>query len=364
MARNHAPGEYAVAYNSRNHWAVLSQLYGSVWNEVILYCLFNVGLTLFDYYVLDDIFEARGVVITDKAHGISIFFVSFLVVSRANMALSRYNQARDNLCTLFIKARDFYTGIACQTKACQTQEAKTWRNDLAYYTCLLVRLCMASFDYADEEIEPWTIGELKGKIKEQILRDNQITGDTGKWAHKPRTTKEETYRVPNAMAFHLRLALHDQADFLDADMGVGPVNRFNGLLEGVMGAYNNQVKIITTPMPFPLVQMARTMMFMWVFTLPIAIESDSSTVLIHCVVVFLLTFAFMGLETVSLELDDPFGHDENDLDNLGLAEYCVFENIYAVVRKVDGEEWATRVRENMKADGKDVPVTEGTALLA
>lgn len=27
----------------------------------------------------------------------------------------------------------------------------------------------------------------------------------------------------------------------------------------------------------------------------------------------------MGLETVSIELDDPFGDDENDFDNLGMA---------------------------------------------
>ena len=27
----------------------------------------------------------------------------------------------------------------------------------------------------------------------------------------------------------------------------------------------------------------------------------------------------MGLETVSIELDNPFGDDDNDFDNLGMA---------------------------------------------
>jgi hypothetical protein len=32
-----------------------------------------------------------------------------------------------------------------------------------------------------------------------------------------------------------------------------------------------------------------------------------------------LTYGFMGLETVSIELDNPFGDDDNDFDNLGMA---------------------------------------------
>jgi predicted membrane chloride channel (bestrophin family) len=32
-----------------------------------------------------------------------------------------------------------------------------------------------------------------------------------------------------------------------------------------------------------------------------------------------VTYGFVGLETVSIELDDPFGDDENDFDNLGMA---------------------------------------------
>lgn len=109
--------------------------------------------------------------------------------------------------------------------------------------------------------------------------------------------------------------------------------------------------------------MARTMMFMWVFTLPFALDSDASDIVAHCIVVFLLTFAFMGLETVSLELDDPFGHDENDLDNLGLAR-GVFEDIYSLINIVDGPGSAAKLHENMKSsDASDSPATEGTALL-
>lgn len=78
-------------------------------------------------------------------------------------------------------------------------------------------------------------------------------------------------------------------------------------------------KFMTTPFPFPLVQMARTFLFLYVYTLPFALLEDASDAVAHVLVIFLVTYGFVGLETVSIELDDPFGNDENDFDNLGMA---------------------------------------------
>ncbi len=46
-----------------------------------------------------------------------------------------------------------------------------------------------------------------------------------------------------------------------------------------------------------------------VYFLPFAFVMDESSILAHCVVVFFVTFAFIGLEAVAIEVDDPFGHD-------------------------------------------------------
>ena len=123
--------------------------------------------------------------------------------------------------------------------------------------------------------------------------------------------------------------------------------------------------MFTTPLPFPLVQMARTLMFLWVFTLPFALDSDKSSLGVHCITIFILTFAFMGVETVSLEMDDPFGHDENDFDNLGMAK-TVFEDVFHIINIVDGPEWAQKVRLEMKGEEEynDTPATEDKALLS
>lgn len=233
---------------------------------------------------------------------------------------------------------------------------------MAFYSCLLLRLAMAACDYEEERITPWDVPELHGEIREKILKSTQSKGHTSKWGFAKRTEMEEVQRVPFIMSQHLRIAIYDHTKYLKTEVSAPFMLKFNGLLDGFVSAYSNQEKMFKTPMPFPMVQMARTMMFLWIYTLPFALSSDSSTIYVHCVVVFLLTYAFMGLETVSLELDDPFGHDENDFDNLGMAK-TVFEDVINAIDIVDGPEWAFKVRVNMKGSYDDIP-GESSSLLS
>ena len=106
-------------------------------------------------------------------------------------------------------------------------------------------------------------------------------------------------------------------------------------------------KFMTTPVPFPLIQMARTFLFLYIFTVPFVLLSDESSVLAHCFTIFLLTYGFMGLEVVAIELDNPFGDDPNDFDCLALA-HTAFEDIYLFTRDCDGPEWADLLLDRMR----------------
>lgn len=223
---------------------------------------------------------------------------------------------------------------------------------IAYYSCLLLRLMMAACDYKSEGIYPWTIPELHGYIKEELLKHNQITGLTSKWGHAKRTEREEVYRIPITMCHFLRIALTDNEKYLQNDCSGLPIGRFNSIVDNLNHAYCAQKRVHITPPPFPMVQMSRTITFVWVFLLPVVLMEDESSVMAHCFVVFFVTFAFIGLELVAIEVDDPFGHDDNDIDNMGLA-LSVFEDVYNIINLVDGEEWAYKVRYNMKSCEQD-----------
>ncbi len=55
-------------------------------------------------------------------------------------------------------------------------------------------------------------------------------------------------------------------------------------------AYHGLVKMIDTPFPFPLAQMNRTFLFMWVFTLPWVLYNDSIKTPALVLFVFFITY--------------------------------------------------------------------------
>jgi Bestrophin, RFP-TM, chloride channel len=63
--------------------------------------------------------------------------------------------------------------------------------------------------------------------------------------------------------------------------------------------------------------MSRTFIFFYIYTLPSALLTASSTPIADLVVLFIVTYGFIGLELISVELDDPFGDDVIDFDTLG-----------------------------------------------
>jgi len=120
---------------------------------------------------------------------------------------------------------------------------------------------------------------------------------------------------------------------------------------------------MTAPTPFPLIQMTRTLVLIYVYTLPFIFltESPKNRLLEHCVLVFLLTYSSLGLELAAIELDDPFGTDPNDFDCVAYAR-GVFEDIYLMIHDTDGPEWADIVYDRMnsvkpssKKDGSQTP---------
>ena len=55
---------------------------------------------------------------------------------------------------------------------------------------------------------------------------------------------------------------------------------------------------------------------------------------------------------MTITLEDPFGHDDNDFDNLGLAR-SVMEDVFAIIDIIDGTDWALKVRDKMRSGDED-----------
>jgi len=108
--------------------------------------------------------------------------------------------------------------------------------------------------------------------------------------------------------------------------------------------------------------MARTFLFLYLFTIPLVFLQDKSSTFAHCFAIFLMTYGFMGLEVIAIALDDPFGDDAIDFKCLALA-HTAFEDTYLTILDVDGRDWADFLRYRMNSNINERLNTEQTWLL-
>jgi len=261
--------------------------------------------------------------ITSQAHTFMGLVVSFLLVSRVNIALARYNTARECLGQMCRSTRELVQNacvLSSDVAENHDEQARSWRNEVAYRVILLLRTAVAVVGYRTSGEPAWAVNELNGEEYEDIKNSIFMASSTkdvvtNKYAASHvQGTWQETMRVPIRVAYLLRKSVRSQNQRLAKPLVFAAENKLYGCVDNFMSGYYGIRKFLTTPVPFPLVQMSRTFMFLFVFTVPFVMLSDRSNIIAHCFAVFLLTYGFMGLEAVAIELDDPFGDDENDFD--------------------------------------------------
>ncbi|KAL7568381.1 hypothetical protein ACA910_012101 [Epithemia clementina (nom. ined.)] len=180
-----------------------------------------------------------------------------------------------------------------------------------------------------------------------------------------RQEMEEMCRAPLLVALNVRNDIMKQRDgtWLRHPLDVNQELRLLDLTNDFVGAITGLCKLVTTPIPFPLVQMNKTFLYVWLFTVPLAIAHEQYNNLkivasagngagaffppiFAMMIVFMITFGFLGLEYVSIELTDNFGPDPSDFDTLGLAHLCM-EDCYLSIYAQDGKAWAHALRKRL-----------------
>jgi len=228
-----------------------------------------------------------------------------------------------------------------------TKSSKEWRLEVAYRTCILLRTTMAVIDYPEDMIPAWKLEELNGAEREDILNNTYLDARVAALRMEKLSEFEESMRVPIRISYLLRKSIHSHVTRLKEPMHIALESRLLGAVDDFMTGFYGMRKFLTTPVPFPMVQMARTFLFCYVFTVPFTFLSDNvASGVYHTAAVFIITYGFLGLETCAIELDNPFGADPNDLNNLALAHTCI-EDVYLTILDVDGLEFAGRLRQRM-----------------
>jgi len=264
---------YTVTYNSSNHFSVLFQRWGSVWPKVLPYCIVNVSIMALLQYLHS--FKSIDIAISDKGHSFINLLVAFLLVSRVNISVGRYNEARGNLEVMYREARELMQNTCIFSNHLKDTAAKDWRLEVAYRCMLLLRTSMAVIDYEETGVPAWEVPEMSKEERNAIkstlfLRTDDASPNALRWAHEIRSEQEENMRVPVRCAYELRKVIHSQRKrFGNQTLETSQENKLLGSVDSYMSGYYGIRKFLTTPFPFPLVQMARTFLFFYVFTVSV-----------------------------------------------------------------------------------------------
>ncbi|HYO91815.1 MAG TPA: bestrophin family ion channel [Pyrinomonadaceae bacterium] len=159
-----------------------------------------------------------------------------------------------------------------------------------------------------ESINKWTIAFSYASM--HALRG---TNGLGPMAERlPQSEVEETLRaqhVPSAVALRISNLLADarRAGHISDYVAMTLDNNVQLLID-YLGACE---RIHKTPLPFAYVVHLRRALILYCLTLPFAlIETYGWTTIVDTL---LIAYIFFGIEEIGVEIEDPFGEDDNDL---------------------------------------------------
>lgn len=265
--------------------------------------------------ILVIVLKKYGVYIAFSPQGYALvgLLVSFLVLNKLHYALDRYNQIRMYIGQACIALRELHQvaiifTTSTSTPSCNQNELDQWkiivRNQILLVLSSTIKVLqndklacyLARNEFRDEIVVKCKDAiELDPTIHTQRLRQllyqcntyfsmNQINDD-GKYLHK--------------------LELLERMKLLD-------------ILMIYCTSYRELIRLVSTPIPFPMIQMGRTFLFLWIYTMPIALVGLDYQISAVLAFIFFLSYGYIGVELVAMQLIHPFGynHVNDDIINV------------------------------------------------
>lgn len=255
------------------------------------YCIFNCCLTYLIYFL-----ESKaGIRITfsGQAHALMSLIVSYLVVSKVFLSLERYMLSRSWAGHCLTSLRELNQLVLTFSEGQSAVEARIWRR------------------------------EAREQIAELLQSTIRVVKDEEKAIYLARNVPPETDDDPFLYAQILRSHLYHGCYVLPVDLHILERCKMVDQLNVFLNAYREILLLASTPLPFTMIQMGRTFLFLWIFSMPFALVGIVDEIVSVLVFIFFLTYGYIGLEFVSMKLLHPFADSVNDIDIVGMGEAVI-----------------------------------------
>lgn len=200
--------------------------------------------------------------------------VSFLMVTRSNIAYARYMEARMDLSNATTACRELISYATTFTRYDKSANAQKWRMDLARRTIKLLRTMVTVLEFQSKGNHAWKVPVLS---REEKLALQSAVGKSNE-------------RSPMILTMWIQSTIASHVEYLKDPLHPNKELKLYALVSDFIKAYHGLMKLVTTPFPFPLVQMTRTFLFIWVFTLPWVLVNDLQKISALVFTVFFITY--------------------------------------------------------------------------
>jgi putative membrane protein len=274
-----------------------------------------VFATIWRAYVGSEDFIIKDV----KGHATLGTALAFLNVFRSNLSYGRYWDGRGQLGTLVKSGRELMRLVVTYSKVPEDpdEEAKMeeclrdiWRliNCLMHSIVLAVQNFSGHFQIPayDIDVELCNPGWLKPQEKAAIEKAEGISA------------KPDNKGRPALIAALLSHKIYYMYHM--GWMNAAVLKKCDKCINDFVGAWMACEKIVGVPMVFPYTQMLSVFMVLFVYTFPFPLahiffneDAEFNGFFITPFICALVAFAFFGMNAVGVEIENPFGDDDNDL---------------------------------------------------
>ena len=276
------------------HWAkssVMVRIMKGVFGMGLFTAAFAFVLSYFHFeeYIPDNlgtVFSFLGVVL------------SILLVFRTNSAYDRWWEGRKHWGNLVNNCRN----LAIVTHTTLPKDDYYNRHRLAV---LISNFCIAMKDHLRSGVKLEALIQLSDNDKEEYSRKSHI---------------------PNFIAYQVHQLVMDARNRGElSDIELLNFKPHTQSLLDILGACE---RIKKTPIPFSYEIFIKSFVLVYSFLLPITLVPLFGYMAIP--IVMLVFFAFMGLEMMAAEIEDPFGLDDNDLPTGQIAK-TISDNVFELL---------------------------------
>ncbi|MBD2179041.1 hypothetical protein H6F42_19140 [Pseudanabaena sp. FACHB-1998] len=267
--------------------------------RVLIFTGFAFAVSIFHHYEPQISLKILGDLTNNVVFNLVL---GLLLVFRTNTAYDRYWEGRKAWGTLVVNIRNLARLMQIAIASPEGEELQQKERSIKYLNAFAIA----------------TKRHLRGEAIEndldEILPEEDIT--------KLRNAKHVPLEITLWLSDYLQKQV--QCDRIDTNYFVAMNSSINGLVEGLTSCE----RILRTPLPFAYCVYLKRLILIYCIGLPFHLVMELDW--LAAIAVGLVSFILLGVEQIGSEIENPFGHDANDLPIDALCE-SINTNIEQVI---------------------------------